>query len=71
MGPSGCQCERSEPFQEETIRQYAHTFLPIAVTFPLHFVFDKEARRGRGYQQYEQSAGMDRNTLSPGCNMDR
>jgi hypothetical protein len=35
------------------------------------FLFDKEPIRGRGYQQYEQSAGMDRNTLSLRRNVGR
>jgi hypothetical protein len=38
---------------------------------PWQFVFDKKPIRGRGYEQYEQSAGMDRSTLSSGCNMGR
>jgi hypothetical protein len=38
---------------------------------PRHFLFDKEPIRGRGYQQYEQSAGMDRNTLSLRRNVGR
>ena len=38
---------------------------------PGQFVFDKKPIHARGYEQYEQSAGMDRRTLSSGRNMGR
>jgi hypothetical protein len=69
------QIDAPDSWINTTIRKelnYRLEFLAARQTgTPRHFVFDKEPIRARGYQQYEQSAGMDRNTLSLGRNMDR